>query len=105
MLPGIGKAAQGVDEEAAEHELKHIEAIILSMTPQERRDTAIIDGSRRKRIAAGSGNSVEGVNRFLKQFHEIRKHMKRFASLGASGMRGLGGMASMLKGSIRPPGM
>lgn len=105
MIPGLGKMTQGVDEEATEKELKHIEAIILSMTLGERRDAEIINGSRRKRIAHGSGTSVEDVNRFLKQFGEMRKVMKKITKLGAGGLRGLGGFSSLVKGGFKMPPM
>ena len=76
MVPGMGKAMQGFDEEAGERELRHIEAMILSMTPAERKDYTIINGSRRKRIADGSGTTVQDVNRLLKQFDETRRMMQ-----------------------------
>lgn len=78
MIPGI-KLRGVAAGDAGEAELKKIEAIIRSMTPDERRSPAIIDGSRRKRIAAGSGTSVQDVNRLLNQFQEMRKMMKRFS--------------------------
>jgi signal recognition particle subunit SRP54 len=75
MLPGIkGAKLPAVDE----NELKRIEAIINSMTPEERRQHHLINGSRRKRIARGSGTSVEAVNRLLKQFAQTQKLMKTF---------------------------
>jgi len=82
LLPGAG-ALKGVDTEAGERELRRFSAIIDSMTPRERREPAIVNGSRRKRIARGSGTSVEEVNRLLKQFAQARKLMKSFG--GASG--------------------
>ena len=73
-----------------EKELAQVEAIILSMTPAERRDPSIINGSRKKRIARGSGTRVQDVNRLLKQFEESRKLMKQFADLGTKkGRRGM----------------
>ena len=96
----MGGIAKEIDEEKTAKELKHIEAIILSMTPKERANYTIIDGSRRRRIAKGSGTSVEEVNRLLKQFVEMRKMMKKFSSLGLGGMmnmfggKGLGGLPS-----------
>jgi signal recognition particle subunit SRP54 len=66
-----------------------IEAIICSMTPQERRDQSVINGSRRKRIAAGSGTSVEEVNRLLKQFVEMRRVMQMIGQGGLGGMKGM----------------
>jgi signal recognition particle subunit SRP54 len=82
MIPGIGKALRGA--EIDDHSFVQIEAIILSMTPEERDKPAIINGSRRKRIAAGSGTTVQDVNRLLKQFTDMQKMMKR---LSRGGMR------------------
>jgi len=88
MIPGMKKLTKGVDMADAEGELAQIEAIINSMTNEERRNHAILNGSRRKRIANGSGTSVADVNRFLKQFVETKKVMKqmsKFARAGAAG--------------------
>ncbi len=90
MIPGMGKIAKNVDSEEADRELKKVEAIILSMTPEERQKQSIINGSRRKRIARGSGTRVEDVNRLLKQTLEMKKMMKKVSSLGLGGMGGLG---------------
>ncbi len=76
MLPGMGGAMKGVDVEAGEKEMRRAVAIIDSMTARERRDPSLLNGSRRKRIAKGSGNAVEDVNRLLKQFVQTRKLMK-----------------------------
>ncbi|MDD4856707.1 MAG: signal recognition particle protein [Candidatus Krumholzibacteria bacterium] len=80
MIPGmkIRGIAQG---DAGETELRKIEAIIRSMTPHERRDPNAIDGSRRRRIARGSGTTVQDVNRLLNQFQEMKKMMKRFTKM------------------------
>jgi signal recognition particle subunit SRP54 len=67
---------------AAEKEFKHIEAIICSMTKDERRRPEILNGSRRRRIAVGSGTSVAEVNRFLKQYLEAKKMMRKISQLG-----------------------
>jgi signal recognition particle subunit SRP54 len=79
MIPGLG-GRSGIGElsniQADEHELDRIQAIILSMTPQERRMPELIKGSRRLRIARGSGTSVQQVNRLLKQFQQMRKLMR-----------------------------
>jgi len=80
MIPGMGKVkdlAGMVDEK----ELKHVEAIIYSMTTEERRKPEIIDGSRKKRIARGSGTSIQDVNRLLKQFEQMKKMMKQFGGM------------------------
>jgi signal recognition particle subunit SRP54 len=75
-----------------EKQFGRIEAIINSMTPQERARHAIIDGSRRKRIAKGSGTSVEDVNRLLKQFVQMKKMLKDFGVMGDPGGGGKAGL-------------
>jgi signal recognition particle subunit SRP54 len=85
MLPGMG-AVKGVDAEAGEIEMRRAAAIIGSMTEQERQEPSIINGSRRKRIAQGSGTRVEDVNRLLKQFAQARKLMKSLGG-GSKAMR------------------
>ena len=80
MIPGMGKALKGVDID--DHSFVKIEAMILSMTLEERQTPAIINGSRRKRIAAGSGTTVQDVNRLLKQFGDMQKMMKRLTKGG-----------------------
>src|SRR6202022_3205233 len=82
MLPGFNKLAATPEmEEALEgDQLKYIEAMILSMTREERRTPDIINGSRRKRIARGSGTSVEEVNQLIKQFGEMRKMIRQMSS-------------------------
>jgi signal recognition particle subunit SRP54 len=87
MLPGAGRLP-GVDADAGEREMRRAVAIIDSMTPGERREPAVINGSRRKRIARGSGHAVEDVNRLLKQFGQARKLMKGMGG-GAKAMRRL----------------
>jgi signal recognition particle subunit SRP54 len=82
MIPGGKKIASQVDTEHAEKEMKHIEAIINSMTLEERRNPAILNGSRRRRIAQGSGTTVTDVNRLMKQFTEMKKMMQRVSKLG-----------------------
>jgi signal recognition particle subunit SRP54 len=72
MIPGLGDIKQLADNKPDEKQMGRVEAIICSMTPEERRSDKIINGSRRKRIAAGSGTSVEEVNRLLKQFNEMK---------------------------------
>jgi len=90
MIPGMKKLTKGMDMGDAEGELKRIEAIIGSMTRQERNNHLILNGSRRKRIADGSGTSVAEVNRFLKQFQQTKKMMKHVTKLGGRGLlRGL----------------
>jgi signal recognition particle subunit SRP54 len=82
MIPGLGQAARQVDTEAGEREMKRAVAIIDSMTLLERREPSVINGSRRKRIARGSGTRVEDVNRVLRQFAQARKLMKQFGGGG-----------------------
>jgi signal recognition particle subunit SRP54 len=93
MIPGLNKIAKQVDPERQEREFSKMEAIILSMTLQERRNHEIINGSRRRRIAKGSGTSVEDVNRLIKQFVEMRKMMKQLMKLGPGALTGLFGGA------------
>ena len=82
MIPGGKKLASQVDAEKAEKELKRVEAIINSMTIQERRNPALLNGSRRRRIAEGSGTTVTDINRLMKQFLEMKKMMQRVSKLG-----------------------
>ncbi|NLW90097.1 MAG: signal recognition particle protein [Syntrophomonadaceae bacterium] len=82
MIPGLGKQLKGMQGEFDEKEIIWVEAIIQSMTREERRNPALINGSRKKRIAKGSGTRVQDVNRLLKQFEESRKLMKQFADMG-----------------------
>jgi signal recognition particle subunit SRP54 len=96
MLPGVNskmlKQAK-VDPKR----MKHIEAIVLSMTPEERKSPGIINGSRRARIAKGCGRPISEVNRLLEQFREMQKMMKK---IGRGGRAGFPGMPGMM-----PPGM
>ena len=85
MMPGVKPGALK-DAELDEKQMAHIEAIILSMTKQERAKPEIINGSRRKRIANGAGLTVEEVNKLLKQFDQMKKMMKQMTS-GAFGKR------------------
>ncbi len=90
LIPGAGKAlkqAQGM--ELPDKELKKIEAIINSMTPQERRNAKILNGSRRLRIARGSGTTVQDINQLLKRFTEAQKMMKKMQQLGPKGLKGM----------------
>jgi signal recognition particle subunit SRP54 len=82
MIPGMKKLTAKLDPGAADAELKKVEAIVNSMTKQERRNDALINGSRRRRIALGSGTSVAEVNRFLKQYAQTKKMMKKLTKLG-----------------------
>ncbi len=89
MIPGMGKALKDVDIDDAS--FRKIEAMVLSMTPKERANPQLLDARRRKRIAAGSGNSIQEVNNFIKQFMRMRKQMKTMAKLAAAG-RGFKGL-------------
>lgn len=86
MIPGMKRFARGNELAGADDELKRIEAIINSMTKQERRDHLILNGSRRKRIALGSGTSVAEVNKFLKQYQQAKKMMKTLSRGGGKGI-------------------
>ncbi|MDP3486330.1 MAG: signal recognition particle protein [Bacillota bacterium] len=87
MIPGFAASKQLKDFQPDEKDLKHIEAIIYSMTPGERRKPEVINGSRRQRIAVGSGTSVQEVNRLLKQFDQARKMMKGLSDMGKKGKK------------------
>ncbi len=98
MMPGMGKMLKNVDID--DDAFKHVEAIIHSMTPKERENPSILNSSRKRRIAAGSGTTIQDVNRLVKQFDETRKMMKLVSNKNAmsnlmkqfGGMRGMPGM-------------
>jgi signal recognition particle subunit SRP54 len=96
MIPGMKKLSAKVDPGVADAELRKMEAIINSMTNQERRNDSVINGSRRRRIASGSGTSMAEVNRFLKQYIQTKKMMKKLTKMGGGRMGGgrnpLGGL-------------
>ncbi len=96
MIPGMNKMAADVDLSNAESELTRVEAIIRSMTPAERRNPKVIKASRKRRIAAGSGTTVQDVNALLRQFREMQQMMKQLQ--GGRGRRGLGGLFGGLGG-------
>ena len=103
MIPGMGAMKQLADNKPDEKQMARVEAIISSMTADERRDYTLINGSRRKRIASGSGTTVEDVNRLLKQFTEMKRVLQM---IGAGGMSGLAKtMAKMPQGGAQPGGM
>ena len=97
-LPGGARIPEQAKTQFGDRELRHQIAIINSMTPRERRRPEIINGSRRRRIAAGSGTQVQAVNRLLKQYDQLSRVMKQMAG---------GGMARMLRGlkGGLPPGV
>ena len=78
MIPGVGKALKDID--VSNDSFKFVEAIIYSMTNEERENPLIMSGSRRQRIAKGSGTNVQEVNKLLKQFEEMRKMMRTFTN-------------------------
>ena len=88
MLPGVGRELAGM--EIDERELVHVEAIIRSMTPEERRNPRILNGSRRARVARGSGTTTQQVNALLRQFEEARKMMKALATMNPKRLRRMG---------------
>jgi signal recognition particle subunit SRP54 len=94
MIPGIGKAIKDVDID--DDAFKHIEAMIHSMTPEERENPKVINGSRRKRIAVGSGRSVAELNKLLKQFSETSKMMRMMGNKK--------NMAKMMQNMPKMPG-
>jgi len=89
MIPGMGGLSKQIQPEATDYELRRIEAIIYSMTPGERRNPKVINASRKRRIARGSGTTVQDINALLKQFRQMQRMMKQFR-------RGRGGLASLL---------
>jgi len=100
MIPGMGGVKQLAENKPDEKQMGRVEAIIGSMTAAERQDDSILNGSRRKRIARGSGTSVEEVNRLLKQFNEMRRVLQM---IGQGGMSGLAkNMAKMNQPGARP---
>ena len=104
MIPGLGDLKQLADNKPDEKQMGRVEAIIGSMTPEERRNDRIINGSRRKRIAKGSGTTVEEVNRLLKQFTEMRKVLAMMSQGGMPGMKGMSKLPQMPKGIAAPGG-
>jgi signal recognition particle subunit SRP54 len=97
MMPGVGKQLRNMPVD--DRQLDRVEAIILSMTPEERRHPELINGSRRARIAAGSGSSAQQVNELLKQHQQMKKMMKQMVG----GKGGKGGKKPRMP--MLPPGM
>ena len=93
MIPGVGKALKNLDLD--DDAFKGIEAIIHSMTLEERSNPVILNGNRRKRIASGSGTSIQEVNRLVKQFDETRRLLKKMSAGGKNLQRMMGGMPNM----------
>ena len=101
MLPGVGRAmkeAKQAGENVDEKQFKRIEAIIQSMTPDERRRPEILGGSRKRRIANGSGTSPAEINQLLNQFRQMQTMMRQLTKGGMPGMGGLPGMGGMMRG-------
>src|SRR3954471_13787210 len=101
MIPGLGDLKQLAENKPDEKQMGRVEAIICSMTAEERRNDRIINGSRRKRIAKGSGTTVEEVNRLLKQFTEMRKVL---AMMNQGGMKGMPKLPKMPQQGFASPG-
>ena len=111
LMPGVTKEMRNAASNVDDGELDKVEAIIRSMTPRERREPVIIDGSRRLRIAGGSGTTVKAVNQLLKQFGEMKKMMKQMVGGGAANlpggmgrMAGLAARAGAARGESLPAG-
>jgi signal recognition particle subunit SRP54 len=103
MIPGVGTQLKDIDFSAGEREMVRFEAIVRSMTPRERRHPELLNGSRRKRIAAGAGTTVQEVNQVLNRFEQMRQLMRGLASgKGPGALPGMGGVSGL--GSGRLPG-
>ena len=100
MIPGVGKQIKDLDID--DDAFKGIEAIINSMTPKERQNPDIINQSRRRRIAAGSGTKLDDVNRLMKQFDQTRKMMKMVSGMGSSKMAQMANAMKAMKGGGMP---
>ncbi len=89
MVPGMGRLSKEIDSEATDKQMRQIEAIISSMTMEERHNPKVLNGSRKRRVASGSGTSVQQVNELLSQFRQMQKLMKQLKSGRQSGLGGL----------------
>ena len=98
MIPGVGKAIK--DVEISDEPFKNIEAIIYSMTPKERQHPEILNQSRRMRIAKGSGNDIQEVNKLIKQFDQTRKMMKMVSGMGSSKMAQMANAMKAMRGGM-----
>lgn len=108
MLPGMGKVKEMKNVKVDEKQISRVEAIVKSMTKEEKQKPELLNHSRRKRIAAGSGTSIAEVNRLIKQFDDMKKMMKQFSSMMGpkgpkGGMKGLKGMKGMLGKGMKFP--
>jgi len=108
MIPGLGSLVKNEELTAAldGKEMKHMEAIITSMTLQERRHPEVIDGSRRRRIARGSGTTPQEINQLVNQFEQMRKMMKQVSTgkMPRGMLNGMPGMEGMPAGMALPQG-
>jgi len=95
MVPGFNKMSKQMPVEVDDNQIRRIEAIILSMTPVERRRPKIISAGRKRRIAAGSGTQVSDVNQLLRQFQQMQKLMKQMSRGRMPNFPGLGGFPGM----------
>lgn len=95
MLPGMGMKAADLEGAIDEKQMARTEAIVLSMTPAERKNPKLLNPSRKHRIAKGAGVDIAVVNRFIKQFEQSQKMMKQFSGMGKRGFGGLGGFPGM----------
>ncbi len=108
MLPGdLGRAARQIDPQQAEKQLKKVEAIINSMTPEERRRPEILNASRKRRIARGSGTTVQDVNELIRQYRQMKRMFKQLGKMGPAGLGrlfgGFGGLGGLGGGLGAPP--
>ena len=101
MIPGMSKLTAGLAPDVTDQQMKIIEAIINSMTPGERRNPRIINASRKRRIAKGSGTTVMEVNDLLSQFRQMQRMMKQLTGGGRRGRGGMRGLMGMLGGLDR----
>jgi signal recognition particle subunit SRP54 len=95
LMPGMSKEMRQAAGQIDDGEVAKVEAIVCSMTPTERNDTSVMDGSRRSRVARGSGTTIQDVNSLLKQFKEMQKMMKGMASGNMPNLPGMPNMAGM----------
>lgn len=103
MIPGLGRLRDQIDQEEVEKRIKRVEAIIYSMTKEERAKPQLLNSSRRKRIASGSGVEVKDVNDLMKQFRQMQDMMGQIRRGGMPNIPGMGGMPGLPSGGSRPP--
>ena len=105
MIPGLGQLMGEMDDEDLNKDLRRVEAIINSMTPEERANDEMLrkTGTRRMRIAKGSGSTLQEVTELIRQFDQAKTMMQHVMSAGMEGMGGMGGMAKMMMSGKLPP--